>query len=314
MVKENTFSFFLGCIMPNRYPQIESATRFVMKKLGFTLMEMERATCCPAPGVFRSFDKSDWMVAAARNIAIAEKNDADILTVCNGCFGTLIDVNKHLKSDPEMAAKVNEKLKEMGDYQWKGTIRVRHIAEILGFEVGPTEIQKYIVRKAEARAAVHYGCHLLKPSRIRQLASPEIPTFLEEYVEALGVKSVDFAQKLTCCGAGGGVLSFDKNTSMKILKEKLGHMQAANPDFIFDTCPFCQLQFDGGQTTVNEIYGTNFDIPVIHMSQLTAWCMGMDMEKIGLQYQAHGKDYQFKELKEPMEKVSIKEKSIEGAG
>ncbi|MHA1775430.1 MAG: CoB--CoM heterodisulfide reductase subunit B [Promethearchaeota archaeon] len=307
MVKERTFSFFLGCIMPNRYPQIELATRFVMEKLKFKILEMERATCCPAPGVLRSFDKADWMVAAARNIAIAEKNDADILTVCNGCFGTLIDVNKHLKANPEIAAKVNEKLKEFGDYQWKGTIRVRHIAEVLGFEIGPTEIQKFIVRKANASAVVHYGCHLLKPSRIRQLASPEIPTFLEEYIEALGVRSVDFSQKLTCCGAGGGVLSFDKKTSMKILYEKLGHMVAVKPDFIFDTCPFCQLQFDGGQSTVNQIYSTNFDIPVIHMSQLTAWCMGMEMDKIGLQYQNHGKDYRFRELEE-----SIMEEPIEG--
>ena len=298
MVKEKTFSFFLGCIMPNRYPQIESATRFVMEKLGYKLLDMERATCCPAPGVFRSFDKADWMVAAARNICIAEKNDADLITVCNGCFGTLIDVNRHLKENPEMKDKVNEKLKMMGDYEFKGTIRVRHIAEVLSFEVGIPEWLKHIVRKVDARTVVHYGCHLLKPTRIRQLASSEVPTFLDEFVEALGVKSLDFKQKLTCCGAGGGVLGSQRDTSLTILNAKLRIMAETKPDFIFDTCPFCQLQFDANQTPVNEKFGTNFDIPVIHMSQLTAWCMGEKMENIGLQFQAHGKDYKFKELKE----------------
>lgn len=304
MTTNKKFSFFLGCIMPNRYPQIEAATRFVMEKLGYELLEMKRATCCPAPGVLRSFDKIDWMVAAARNLAIAEKNSADLLTVCNGCFGTLIDVNKHLKENPKDVVEVNKKLRALGDYEWKGTIRVRHIAEVLGYEIGPSEIQNYIIRKADAKAVVHYGCHLLKPTRIRQIDSSEIPTMLDEYIEALGVVSLPFKQKLTCCGAGGGVLSYNKETSMKILSEKLNSMNEVNPDFIFDTCPFCQLQFDGGQGTVNNMFGTNYDIPVIHISQLTAWCMGVEMEQIGLQYQTVGKNFQLKELTHKMKETN----------
>jgi len=291
MVKENTFAFFLGCIMPNRYPQIEKATKFVMEKLGYTILDMERATCCPAPGVFRSFNKFDWMVAAARNLCIAEKLDVNIITVCNGCFGTLQEVNNHLKENEEHREKVNEKLMLLGDYEFKGTIDVRHIAEVLGYEIGPWGIEDFIVRKVNARAAVHYGCHFLKPTRIREIESSEGPTIVEEFIEALGVKSVPFKEQLTCCGAGGGVKAFDGNASMTIFAEKMKNIDEVKPDFILDICPFCHLQFETGQDFVNKNKNCNYDYPVIHLSQLVAYCMGMEPDFIGLQYQMMGKSY-----------------------
>ncbi|MFX0074931.1 MAG: CoB--CoM heterodisulfide reductase subunit B [Candidatus Hermodarchaeota archaeon] len=293
MVKENTFAFFLGCIMPNRYPAIEKATKFVMEKLGYEILEMERASCCPAPGVFRSFNKVDWMVAGARNICIAEQLDADILTVCNGCFGTLQEINKHLKENEEHRELVNKKLKLIGDYEFKGTIDVRHVTEVLGYEVGPWGVEDLITRKMNARAAIHYGCHFLKPTRIREIESSEEPTIIEEFLEVLGVESVRFKEQLTCCGAGGGVKAYDGSVSDTIFEEKMKHIDEVKPDFILDICPFCHLEFETAQDHLNKNLDYNYDYPVIHLSQLVAYCMGMSPEYVGLQYQLMGKDYIF---------------------
>ena len=297
MSEKQRFAFFLGCITPNRYPQLEKATKFVMEKLGVELLDMERATCCPAPGVFRSFDVLDWMVAGARNICIAEKMEADIITICNGCFGTLKDINVQLKKDEEARAKVNAKLKLLGDYEFKGSIRIRHAAEYLGEEVGPTEIQKHIVRKVNAKVAIHYGCHFLKPTGIRQIDSSESPSLLEDYVEALGLENVEFKEKLTCCGAGGGIKAAFADSSMTIFASKMKNIDAVKPDFIFDICPFCHLQYETGQDYLNKNFDTKYDYPVIHISQLTAFCMGMEMNFVGLQYQMMGQKYIFKGVK-----------------
>jgi len=288
-----TFAFFLGCLMPNRYPQIEKATKFVMKKLGYEILEMEKSACCPAPGVFRSFNKGDWMVHAARNLCIAEKMDADILTVCNGCFGTLQEVNKHLKEDENLREQVNKKLKLLGDYEFKGSIEVRHMTEVLGWDIGSWGIEDHIVRKVDLRASIHYGCHFLKPTTIRELDSSEKPTIIEDFIEVLGVEAAPFNEQLTCCGAGGGVKAYDGNASMTIFGEKMKNIDEVKPDIILDICPFCHLQFETGQDYLNKNKGCNYDYPVIHIAQLIAYCLGMEAESIGLQYQLMGKTFDF---------------------
>ena len=82
---------------------------------------------------------------------------------------------------------------------------------------------------------------------------------------------------------------------MTIFAEKMRNISEIEPDFILDICPFCHLQFETGQDWLNKNKGTNYDIPVIHISQLTAYCMGMDQKFVGLQYQQMGKSYLFTE-------------------
>jgi heterodisulfide reductase subunit B len=271
------YAFFLGCIAPLRYPGIEKSTRVVFKALGVELVDLEGASCCPAPGVIKSFSKATWLAAAGRNLALAEKAGLDIVTVCNGCYGSLFEAAHELHEDKEMLAEVNKILAEVG-LKYSGNTKVKHFAEVLYNEVGTDKIKAAVKTPSGYNVAAFYGCHFLKPSKLKQLDDSEDPTILDELVEAVGAKSALYKKKdkLICCGAGGGVRSQFGETSLKFTQKNLEIMKKNGAQIIVDVCPFCHLQFDAGQKD------SGYAFPVLHLSQLYGLAMGMDAKDLGL--------------------------------
>jgi len=269
------YALFLGCIAPLRYPGIEKSTREVFKALGVELVDLKDASCCPAPGVIKSFSKETWLAAAARNLALAEKAGLDILTVCNGCYGSLFEAAHELHENKEMLAKVNKILAEVG-LKYSGNTQVKHFAEVLYEEVGIEKIKKAVKKPAQYKVAAFYGCHCLKPSILKKVDDPENPHILDDLVEAVGAKSMLRKKKMICCGAGGGLRSQFGDTALKFTKTNLETMKNAGAEMIVDVCPFCHLQYDAGQKD------SGYSFPVIHLSQLYGIAMGMDAKSLGL--------------------------------
>ncbi len=279
------YSTFLGCVIPNRYPMIERSVYNVFKKLGIELQEMKGASCCPAPGVFRSVDNATWVTLAARNITIAEENQSDLLTLCNGCYGTLLEVNHQMRHEPELRERVNGLLNKIGR-NYKGTTRVRQVVDVLYNDIGLDNLKSLVKNKLDLRIAVHYGCHLLKPAKIRPFNDEfEDPHFFDEIVEALGNKSLNYRSKMLCCGAGGAVRTSIKGTSLQFTLEKMREIRRSGADCIVVCCPFCYLQFDLGQIEARDMLNEDeypFEIPVIFITQLMGLAMGMSFEELGL--------------------------------
>ena len=193
------FAFFPGCLIPTRHPAMEKAIRSTLGKLGIEVVDLPGASCCPDPIYFKSKDKLSWLAVAARNLTLAEEMGLDIFTNCSGCTATLSET-RHLLENQALRAKVNARLARIGR-SYRGTARIRHIATLVRDVAGYEAVRDTVVRPLTGlKVAIHYGCHLLKPSRIMQVDDPNNPTVLENLVRALGAEPVRHRNWYLCCG------------------------------------------------------------------------------------------------------------------
>jgi heterodisulfide reductase subunit B len=274
------YAFFPGCLIPVRHPAMEFAIRQTLGRLGIEVVDLEGTSCCPDPIYFKSKDKVSWLSVAARNLALAEEQGLDIFTNCSGCTATLSEAY-HLLHDDALRARVNARLNGIGR-QYQGTSRVRHLATLLRDVVGYEAIKKSVVRPLDGlKVAIHYGCHLLKPSRVMEVDDPNNPSVLENLVKALGGTPVRHENWYLCCGKA----SQSEEIPINMMHDVLGAVQREEADILCLICPTCFGQFDHGQMKVATRFGEDLHTPPIYYPQLLALAQGTPYEDLGLERQ-----------------------------
>jgi len=260
---------------------MEFAIRKTLPKLGIEIVDLDGATCCPDPIYFKSKDKLNWLSVAARNLTLAEGLGLEIFTNCSGCTATLSETYHLLAEDPALKAKVNERLKRIGR-EYKGTSRVRHIVTILRDVVGYDAVRDSVVRPLEGlRVAIHYGCHLLKPSRIMEVDDPNDPDVMENLVVALGGTPVRHRNWYLCCGKACQA----EGVPLKMLHDLFSTINEEKADILCVICPTCYSQFDYGQLKVSKEFGGEFNTPPIYYFQLLAFAQGVPYSQLGFERQ-----------------------------
>jgi CoB--CoM heterodisulfide reductase subunit B len=274
------FAVFWGCTIPARFPFIEKACRLVFDDLGANARELEGFTCCPEGVLVKSHDENAYYTTAARNLALAEKAGLDVLTPCNGCYSTFRETWAHLEQDWREKDRVNERLARE-DLHYSGRLKIVHFAEWLADDLGAPLIGSKIKKNFWGmRLAVHYGCHLLRPSPAVHWDDPLAPTKVEGLVAALGARVVDYQTKMQCCGNALDRVG-EREGSLAFARRKLYDLQNNDVDALVVVCPSCFQQFDLNQATLRRA-NEDINVPVFYLAELIALGMGHTPEEIGL--------------------------------
>lgn len=276
-----TYSLFTGCLIPNKFPFIEKATRRVLDSLGIKLYDIEGASCCPNQMAIQSSDKVLWHVLAARNLCIAEKKGLDILTLCNGCYDTLKSVNSRLKGDYRFRKEINEKLAKF-DLEFRGEIEVKHLIQVLHDDIGLNTVEKNVVSSLRSlKCAPFEGCHVKIPMDHMGFDDPDEPSYLDDLIKVIGGDCISYPERYSCCG--GGLSVGRKDDVVPAARRVLLSALDAGARAIVVNCPFCFAQFYRSLKEINDIYSDNLHLPVFYITQLIGLAFGLSPEEMGME-------------------------------
>jgi len=274
-----SYALFLGCTIPARQPNYELSARKALAKLGIELIDLANMTCCAPPPV-QSIDLETSLAIAAYNICLAEEADLNLITLCSGCFESLSMANAMLKANEQLKAKINRILSQAGK-EFLGSKEVKYYLQVLMDDVGLKRLKRSVSKPlSNLKVAAFYGCHALRPSELLKLDDPERPRILENIIETLGAKSIEYRNKLKCCG--GLLRGYSDDLALSLAREKIANTTKAGADCIATLCPFCFVALDIGQIQVKSKFNETYDMPVLHYSELLALALGIDPKELAL--------------------------------
>ena len=271
------YAYYPGCSAESTARDMHLSTLAVAKALGLELREPPGWTCCGATAGHQT-DRLLAVSLSAANLAKVQDMKLDMLVNCAACYNRLKVANHEISSH----ATVRQSVREALGRDYDGSVKVRHLVEVLLEDVGLPAIAKALSRSLNGLSvACYYGCLLVRPPDVVRFDNPENPTSLDRLVTAMGGQSLDWPCKVECCGGGLSLARTDVvvNLSGAILDMAV----QSGADCLAVSCPMCQVNLDLRQQDINKLTGKNYRMPVLYITQLLGLCLGLGPGELGFE-------------------------------
>ncbi len=280
------YALFTGCTAKESTPEQLKSTYAVAEKLGIELIELSEASCCGASHL-QDYDDFLSLVLNARNICYAESRNMTMVTICNTCQLNTAMTKHRLDNDPELKARVNEKLAEVG-LEYKGTSQITHFLYAIIDDFGLDKIKEMVVTPlSKFNIAPFYGCHNIRPSELQNEShknpeNPYVPTSLDDLIIACGGVNVDYEEKNKCCGFHVELQA--PKTAAILTGNALKGAIDQNADLMVTPCPLCHLKLDTQYGHASHAVGRDVKMPILHMQQMVGLALGCTPDELGLEH------------------------------
>ena len=254
-------SYYPGCSLHGTAREYDESIRGVSSLLGLQLHELEDWTCCGASSAHCT-DEELAFELAARNLAIAEKSDRDLLVPCVACYSRFKTAEKEVKEHSR---------KSHSAYQ--GKVHIQYALDFFCDELILEEVKKKQNKSLSGlKVACYYGCLTVRPPEMTGIKNYENPQHMDRLMEVLGAEPIPWSYKTDCCGAS---LVMTRTDIVRKLGQRILSMaKEAEADCLVTGCTMCQANLDTRQDELEKDAGEKYDIPILYFTELMGLAMG----------------------------------------
>jgi heterodisulfide reductase subunit B len=266
--------YYPGCALHGSSNDYEQSLRACLSVLAVDLHEISDWICCGATAA-HSLNHKLSLALPARNLALAERQGfAEVLAPCPLCSMQLMKVKKAAED-----TELRRNLSQIVEADLRGNTAVLNLIQLfekIGLDRLKTAVKAPL---SSLTAACYYGCLLTRPPDVVHFDDFEQPQSMEQVIQTLGAKTVEWNCKTECCGAGMTMANEDTvlDLAHKILSDAASH--GANAVVV--ACPMCHVNLDMKQSAVERRYGKKLEMVVYYLSDLVGLALGISAEQLG---------------------------------
>jgi heterodisulfide reductase subunit B len=254
-------SYYPGCSLHGTAREYDESIQAVSNLLGIQLHEVEDWTCCGASSAHCT-DEALAIALPARNLAIAEKQNRELLVPCVACYNRFKVVEKEVKDHP---GKLN--------LSYQGNVPIRYALDFFCDEPILEEVKKKRTKPLSGLKVVcYYGCLTVRPPKLTGIKEYENPQHMERLMDLLGAEPIPWSYQTDCCGAS---LVMTRTDIVRTLGQRILSMaKEAEADCLVTGCPMCQANLDTRQEEIKKDTGETYDLPIFYFTELMGLALG----------------------------------------
>lgn len=254
-------SYYPGCSLHGTAREYDESIQAVSNILGIQLHEVEDWTCCGASSAHCT-DETLAFALPARNLAIAEKQNRELLVPCVACYNRFKVAEKEVKDHPE---KLN--------LSYQGNVPIRYALDFFCDGAILEEVKKKRTKPLSGlRVVCYYGCLTVRPPKLTGVKEYENPQHMERLMDLLGAEPIPWSYQTDCCGAS--LVMTRTDIVRKLGQHILSMAKEAEADCLVTGCSMCQANLDTRQEEIKKDTGEEYDLPIFYFTELMGLALG----------------------------------------